>query len=50
MSGADHSGFIVAAYLVAATVVAGMIAAIVLDGRRLRRALARLERDRDARP
>ena len=35
-------GFIAAAYAIAAVVLAGMVAAIMLDYRRLRRALARL--------
>ncbi len=41
MNGGLHIGFIVAAYAVAAVVIGAMIVAIVLDGRRLRRALAR---------
>jgi heme exporter protein CcmD len=36
-----HFGFILAAYAVTFVVVAGMIGAIVLDHRALRRALAR---------
>ncbi len=39
----DHLGFILAAYLVTAAVVAGMIGWTVLDGRALRRRLADLE-------
>jgi heme exporter protein D len=38
-----HAGFIVAAYLVTALVLAGLVGWIVLDGRALRRRLAELE-------
>jgi heme exporter protein D len=38
-----HAGFIVAAYLAAATVLAGLVVWVVLDGRALRRRLADLE-------
>jgi heme exporter protein D len=43
MSGDPHTGFIVAAYLFAAVVVAGLIARTVLDHRAQVQALARLE-------
>jgi heme exporter protein CcmD len=49
MSDDLHIGFIVAAYAVAAFVIGAMIAAIVLDGRRLRRALARFGADAQSR-
>ncbi|MDB5651307.1 MAG: hypothetical protein JWL62_2827 [Hyphomicrobiales bacterium] len=39
---ASHWGFILASYLVCAGVIGGMILAIALDYRRLRRDLARL--------
>ena len=39
----DHGGFIVAAYLAAVAVLAGLVAWIVLDGRMLKRRLADLE-------
>jgi len=39
----SHVGFIVAAYLVAAVVLAGLVGWIVVDGRVLRRRLADLE-------
>jgi heme exporter protein D len=39
----DHAGFIVAAYGLAAIVVAGLIARAVLDYRAQKAALARLE-------
>ncbi len=42
-----HLGFIVAAFAVAAVVVAGMIGAILLDYRDLKGRLARLERPRE---
>jgi heme exporter protein D len=38
-----HAGFIVAAYLVTALVLAGLVGWIVMDGRALRRRLAELE-------
>lgn len=38
-----HAGFIVAAYLLAAVVLVGMIAWIVIDGRAQRRRIADLE-------
>jgi heme exporter protein D len=38
-----HAGFILAAYLVTALVLAGLVAWIVMDGRALRRRLAELE-------
>jgi len=38
-----HIGFIVAAYLVTAAAIAAMIGAILVDYRRLGRALSRLE-------
>ena len=41
-----HFAFIAAAYGVAALALAGMVAAILLDYRRLRRDLARLGDDR----
>ena len=43
MSEIPHIGFIVAAYLVTAAAIMVMIAAIVVDYRRLSRALGRLE-------
>ena len=39
-----HIGFIVAAYAVTTLVLVGAAVAILLDGRALRRALARMER------
>jgi len=39
----DHGGFILAAYLAAVVVLAGLVVWIVLDGRMLRRRLADLE-------
>jgi heme exporter protein D len=39
----DHGGFILAAYLAAVVVLAGLVVWIVLDGRILRRRLADLE-------
>jgi len=39
----DHGGFIIAAYVVSAIVLAGLTGWIVLDGRALRRRLAELE-------
>jgi heme exporter protein D len=39
----DHGGFILAAYLAAVLVLAGLVVWIVLDGRMLRRRLADLE-------
>ena len=50
MSGDLHLGFIVAAYALGALVVGTMIAVVVLDGRSLRRALARLGDDPSSRP
>ena len=49
MSDIPHFGFIVAAYLVTAIAILAMIGAIVLDYRRLSRALSRLDaaRNRD---
>ena len=38
-----HGGFILAAYLLAAAVLAGLVVWIVLDGRAQRRRLAELE-------
>lgn len=43
MSGDPHTGFIAAAYLFAAVLVAGLIARTVLDYRAQTRALAKLE-------
>ena len=43
MSDIPHIGFIVAAYLVTAAAILVMIGAIVVDYRRLSRALSRLE-------
>ena len=43
MSEIPHIGFIVAAYLVAAVAILAMIGAIVVDYRRLSRALSRLD-------
>ena len=40
---ATHAGFIVAAYLATAVVLAAMVFWILLDGRSLRRKLAELE-------
>jgi len=39
----NHGGFILAAYLAAVLVLAGLVVWIVLDGRMLRRRLADLE-------
>jgi heme exporter protein D len=39
----DHGGFILAAYLVVAVVLAGLVVWIVRDGRALKRRLADLE-------
>ena len=39
----NHDGFIVAAYLVAIIVLAGLIGWVILDGRALKRRLADLE-------
>jgi heme exporter protein CcmD len=49
VSDIPHFGFIVAAYLVTAIAILAMIGAIVLDYRRLSRALSRLDaaRNRD---
>jgi heme exporter protein D len=44
MSEAAHTGFIIAAYAVAAIVVAGLCAWVMLDYRAQRRSLADLER------
>ena len=46
MSGVPHLGFIVAAYVVAAAAIAAMIGAVLVDYRRLTRALTRLEASR----
>ena len=46
MSDVPHIGFIVAAYLVTAIAILAMIGAIVLDYRRLSRALSRLDAER----
>ena len=46
MSYIPHIGFIVAAYLVTAVAILAMIGAIVLDYRRLSRALGRLDAER----
>ena len=43
MSEVPHIGFIVAAYLVTAIAILAMIGAIVVDYRRLSRALSRLD-------
>ena len=43
MSDIPHVGFIVAAYLVTAIAILAMIGAIVVDYRRLTRALSRLD-------
>lgn len=42
MSG-PHSGFILAAYLLAGVIVAGLVLVAVIDDRAQRKALARLE-------
>ena len=39
----NHAGFIIAAYLATAIVLAGLISWVLLDGRALRRQLADLE-------
>jgi heme exporter protein D len=39
----DHGGFIVAAYIVVAAALGGLLAWIVLDGRALKHQLAELE-------
>lgn len=44
MAGVEHLGFIVAAYAVTVVVLAALIGWILLDGRSLRRQLARLEK------
>jgi len=44
MGGVDHLGFIVAAYAVTVVVLGALIGWIVLEGRSLRRQLARLEK------
>ncbi len=44
MSHDPHFGFVVAAYVLALTVIGGMIAAITVDYRRLKRALELLGR------
>jgi heme exporter protein D len=38
-----HAGFVFAAYAITTLVLAGMTAAILLDGRRLKRRIAELE-------
>ena len=43
MTAIPHVGFIVAAYAVTVLVMGGMVAAVLLDRRALRRALAGLE-------
>jgi heme exporter protein D len=43
IEGGAHAGFIVAAYLVAGLVLAGMIGWVLLDGRAQRRRIADLE-------
>ncbi len=43
----DHLGFIAMSYALAFIVIAGMIGAVVIEHRRLRRELSRFE-DRDA--
>jgi len=43
IEGGAHAGFIIAAYALAALVLAGMIAWIVIDGRAQRRRIADLE-------
>jgi heme exporter protein CcmD len=43
LSGIPHVGFIVAAYLVTAIAILAMIGVIVVDYRRLSRALSRLD-------
>lgn len=43
IEGSAHAGFILAAYLLAAAVLLGMIAWIVVDGRAQRRRIADLE-------
>jgi len=48
MSDIPHLGFIVAAYLVAAATIVAMTGAILLDYRRLSRALDRLGASRQA--
>ena len=48
MSDVPHIGFIVAAYLVAAVAIVAMIGAILVDYRRLNRALGRLDAARQA--
>ncbi len=47
MSDIPHIGFIVAAYLVTAAAILVMIGAIVVDYRRLTRALSRLDAARE---
>ncbi len=43
MSAIPHIGFIVAAYAVTTVVMLAMVVTVVLDGRALRRLLAKLE-------
>ena len=43
IEGSAHAGFILAAYLLAAAVLIGMVAWIVVDGRAQRRRIADLE-------
>jgi heme exporter protein D len=43
IEGGAHAGFILAAYLLTAVVLVGMIAWIVIDGRAQRRRIADLE-------
>lgn len=45
---ADHTGFIVSAYGFASLVVVAMVVAILSDYRRQRRALARLNADKES--
>ncbi|MEJ0097602.1 MAG: heme exporter protein CcmD [Bauldia sp.] len=39
----NHAGFIIAAYVLTAVVLAGLVAWVLADGRRQRRRLAELE-------
>ena len=48
MTEVPHLGFILAAYSVTALVLGGTALAVLMDGRALRRQLARLERGRSA--
>ena len=50
MIGTPHFGFVAAAYAIAALVIFGMIAAVLVDYRAQSRALSRLEQARLRRP